>query len=653
MRVSKYLKPDRNVLLEYVYDDGNLVGEAYSIGVNIKNRLQSYMATDSSATLNTRSNSLFLIDPVTNQYGKFDTSNYGFLQVRDYSSGFPVRHDTVRMYLPINWTFGEYLGVYVRVYAFDFNNKDVYDLSNFYYDISDVNQNEQVTILNYVNPPLYFQEKLWGKAITVHVPSLSAIAGQRGPAALRSNGINANLTQGVGLNQQSPVFIDFRFITSKSQVNSVTTYTLTPRTTLSVPQSPEFESLGLVIEESANGDFFEIYATYNGSIGEFNDFINRSVTLGNRYYLEYNITVWEQNIRGKPQRIVVTEDFLSKIEFRPIIKFSTTTAILDVEMNMIDAVNNSQITRKASYGMLQDMVSKYSLRLMKINLASASKPKIYNLKQTLAAVGPSSAAMGPGMTQVEVVRVPYPVLVDRLNVIAKSDSAAISGQNFWGMGKMQLLVYPFDNVFKFVVARNITSGKVDYMDLSNMGEIKLVFKNPSILVEAPLFTESGENNLSIGMVVFRLPGSRIPQLRKIYETGVNIFYITATQQGTTSVVYTGLFKVHENVANVNVIDNTTPIIQTQDVPAQPALTTPGSPPVAEAAVATRRVVTSVSTSRDVSVSNVVTRVDQLVSSDQVTEATDTVPGGDQLGGPPGGAGGGTAGGTADSESESM
>jgi hypothetical protein len=617
MRVSKYLKLDRNVLMEYIYDDGNLIGEAYNVGINIKSRIQNYMAADTSGSLNTQSNTLFLIDPVSNQFGKFDTDNYAFLQRKEYSSGFPIRHDTVKLYFPINWTFGEYLGVYLRVYGFDADNVNVYDLSNFYYDISDINQNEQVNILNYVNPPLYFQEKLWGKVITLQVPSLHSLSIQRGAQALKSNGINTNLTQNVGFNQQSPVFVDFRFITNKSSINGVTTYTATPRTTVSVPQSPEFESIGLVIEESRNGDFFEIYATYNGNIGDFNDFINRSVTLGNRYYLEYTITVWEQNIRGKPMKLVVTEDFLSKVEFRPIIKFSTTTAIIDVEMNMIDAVNNSQILRKASFGMLQDMVSKYSLRLMKINLSDASKPKIYNLKQTISAGG-SLSTMSPNTTQVEVVRVPYPVLTDRLNVIAKSESAAVGEQTFWGMGRMQLLVYPFDNIFKFVIARNIRSGVVEYMDLSNMGEIKLVFKNPNISVECPIFSESGENVLTTGFVVFKLNGSRMPDVRRIYESGINIFYITSTQQSTTTVVYTGLFKIYENVRTVNEIDNITPDITQQDVVVQPASPTIGGPPASDTVLATRRVVTTVNTQAGNStVSTIVNTVDQRISEGEM------------------------------------
>lgn len=557
MRVSKYLKVNKNVLLEYIYDDGNLIGEAYNVGINIKNRVQNYMAVDSSATNNIRKNTLFLIDSTSNTYGKFDTSNYNFLQIKEFASGFPIRHDTLRIFLPINYTFGEYIGVYFRVYGFDFNNQYVYDLANFYYDITNIDQNENNSILDFVNPPLYFQEKLWGKVITVNIPSLFAISNQRGTTALRSNGINTNLTQNIGFNQNSPIFIDFRFIQTSNTINSVTTYTLTPRSTFTIPQSPEFESIGVMIEESVNGDFFEIYATYNGNIGEFNDFINRSVTLGNRYYLEYDITVWEQNIRGRSQKIVVTQDFLSKIEYRPIIKTSTSTAILDVEMNLIDAVNDSRILRKASFGMLQDMVSKYSIRLMKINLGNANKPKIYNLKQTLSAPSQmQNTGQSPG-TQLEIVKVPYPVLIDRFNVIAKTESAMVSGQNFFGMGKMMINVHPFDNIFKFIIASRIQGNRIQYMDLSNLGEIKLTFKNQNLTVDCLLFTESGENNLSTGFVVFKLPAGKIPDLRKIANSGVNLFYITSTQQSTTTVIYSGLFRIFDSVSNVTLLEDQT------------------------------------------------------------------------------------------------
>jgi hypothetical protein len=102
MRVSKYVKVDKNILIEYIYDDGNLIGEPYKVGVNIRNSNYSYIATDSSTTLNTSLNTLFPIDLINNIYGKYDTSVYSFLQVKDFAGGFPIRHDFIKVQIFIS-----------------------------------------------------------------------------------------------------------------------------------------------------------------------------------------------------------------------------------------------------------------------------------------------------------------------------------------------------------------------------------------------------------------------------------------------------------------------------------------------------------------------------------------------------------------------
>jgi hypothetical protein len=549
MRVSKYVKVDKNILIEYIYDDGNLIGETYKVGVNIKNSNYSYISGDSSTTLNTSLNTLFPIDLVNNTYGKYDTSIYPFLQVKDFAGGFPIRHDFIKIHLPINYTFGENLGFYLRAYAFDSTLKKTYDLCNFYYDITNLDQTtgSNKDLLTYVNPPIFFQEKLWGKQVSIMIPSLYAVSHQKINSVVKPNSINYNLTNGVGFDSNSPIFIEFQFISNKTTVNSLTTYTLSGKNTVTMPQSPEFEKIGVRVEESVNGDFFEIYGVYNDNIGDFNDFINRSVYSGNRYYVEYKITIYEQNIRGKSTRIVMTDDFLSKVEYRPIIKYSTTTAIIDVEMNLIDSVDLSQITRRASYGMLQDQVSKYSLRLMKINLDNANKPKVYNIKSSTSQIVDNQSINN---LVVETIKVPYPVLIDKYNVVAKSENAVINSSTFFGIGKIMIVLYPFDNVIKFIIANQIKDDKIDYMDLTNMGEIKFNIKNQSISVEASLFSETGEIDLSKGFLVFKIVSSKINDIKRVYDSGINLFYITSTQQSTTSVIYSGLYKIYDSIDNV-------------------------------------------------------------------------------------------------------
>jgi hypothetical protein len=91
-KLSKFIKLEKNILLEYIYNDSNLISEPYNIVVNSKYKSNSYIAADSSITNNTQNNQLFKIDTISSRYGKLDTDNYSFLQIKNYSSGNPIQH---------------------------------------------------------------------------------------------------------------------------------------------------------------------------------------------------------------------------------------------------------------------------------------------------------------------------------------------------------------------------------------------------------------------------------------------------------------------------------------------------------------------------------------------------------------------------------
>lgn len=619
-KISKYIKLDKNVLLEYVYNDGNLISEKYKILIDSRTKKRSYIATDTSGTGNTQINQLFNLDLVAGKYGKVDTDYYSYLQYSDYSSGNPVRHDTLTFHIPTNWTFGEHLGFYIRVYTHDYNNQDKFDLSNFYFDMTNITQQ---SLMSYTAPPLLFQEKLWGKAISIQIPAISEVASQLSNGVARPNSLNYNLTNGLGLSSTSPVFIDFYFVDGIQTINNVTTFTLGQKLTTTVPQTPEFEKLGLVAQHSPNGDFFEIFGTYNGTITEFNKFISDSVRTGHKYYVQYDITLYEQNVRGKTTTMTIINNFNESIEYRPIIRNSTTTAIIDVEMRLVDSVDDSYILRRASYGMLQDEVAKYSTNLMKINLSNALKPKIYNIKNNIDAsllgktnsMGRSTSVTGrtgtgfkvgiatnkgnsqnsgslidpnAPQTTVETIKVPYPVLVEKFNVIGKSDNELISKNLFYGNGKMQIQLYPFDNIVKFIIATGDNTTP-NYLDMSGLGEIKLVFKNDLSTVDFPLMIEAPDIDLKMGQVVFKVSQSKFQLVKKIFTSGVNLFYITATNQSTTTLVYTGLFQIFDTTSNVTNLNQVAGAAG-----AQPSINTDPNLPKATAVV-TKQLVTSQTT----------------------------------------------------------
>lgn len=596
-KISKYVKLDKNILLEYVYDNNNLISETYNILVDSRDRRQSYIAGDTSITGNTIGNQLFKIDNITQKYAKVNPSYYSFLQLKEYGSGIPIRNDKIKIHVPINWTFGEHLGFYIRVYAFDIPNQRTYELSNFYFDMTDVSQQY---LLNFTSPPLLFQEKLWGKNISVDIPSLNEISNQKTGTSVKENSINSNLTNGTGLNTSSPIFIDFHFIDNIQTINGVTTYILSAKTTTTVQQTPEFENLGLVVKPSENGDFFEIYGTYNDSIGGFNLFIEESKNIGQRYFVQYDVTMYEQNIRGKTLTFTQHDNFNESIEYRPIIKYSTTTAIIDVEMRLIDAVDDSYIIRRASYGMLQDEVSKYSLNLTKINLSSANKPKIYNIKSNIdpSLVGitnsmgritnvktnktysgrVSNTNINTNNIQIETIKVPFPVLIDKFNIVSKSDNEMLNNTLFYGIGKMTIILYPFDNIIKFTIA-NGSETSPDFLNLSSYGDIKIVFKDDSKIFEFPLYTDSDSINLANGQIVFKINQNKMSDIKRLYDSGVNIFYITSESQSIRSVIYSGLFKIYDGTQVQTITSQTVSPIIIKD------------PDLQQTAIAKKRIIT--------------------------------------------------------------
>lgn len=596
MKLSKYVKVNKDVLIEYIYDDNNNISDPYKILVNARDNSYHYIAASSSLTNNTQPNQLFQIDTVTNNYGLLNTDNYSFLQFREYPSGFPIRHDTIKIHLPVNYVFGEYIGCYVRIYSLDIDNKTQYSYSNFYFDETNIDQQH---LLNYSSPPLLFQEKLWGKHITFNIPSPYSVSNQRVDNSVKPNSINFNLTNGMGMSLTSPIFIEFSFLTTKKTINSISTYYLTSPYAVSIPLAPSFEKLGVKIEQSVNGDFFEIYGTYNGNISEFNSFINNSVQLGNRYYVKYQITHFEQNIRGKSYIIIVNDNFNESVEYRPIIKYSTTTAIIDVEMSLIDAVDDSIITRRASYGMLQDEVAKYGLNLTKINISNANKPKIYNTNTTIV---PNTNLIEINSNQTPVQKVDNIVLAYNFNVVAQSNSVRLGSKSWYGMGKLLIDLNPFDNVLRFKISKvveqtnsNLPAQPQD-LDLTNYGELKLVIKNTQISIESKLFVSSNEVRISEGVVVFKIPSSKMLDIKKIYGSGINTFYITSTTTSGVSVIYSGLFRIFDSVDNIRVLNEAAILEQESNKQLEIISTANSSTAVANQISLTQSVVVSTATS---------------------------------------------------------
>jgi hypothetical protein len=93
------------------------------------------------------------------------------------------------------------------------------------------------------------------------------------------------------------------------------------------------------------------------------------------------------------------------------------------------------------------------------------------------------------------------------------------------------------------------------MDLTKYDEISFVIRNDFDSITFPIYDETDSVQLDIGQIVFRLDKNKYSRIKNIYDSGINIFYITGTSQDVTSVIYTGLFKIFESRDNISALND--------------------------------------------------------------------------------------------------
>jgi len=565
MRLSKWVQVDDNILLEYIYDQDNLISERYAVIFNEKTLSPSFASTlsktknyadvviseSSKVVPNTPVNQLVKLDEVNRTYSKFDIESQSFIQKKDYPPSIPVSYDRIRIHMPVNYTFDDFDGCHLRAYTLDYDDQVFIDLSNYFFNVRDV---EQFNDLEYSTPGFLHNGVNWGKYLEIMIPSPNKVSDQRRDGSARPNTINYNLTNGRGLSKKAPIFLDFHFIEDTQKVNEIDYFSLSSRVSVSFPQTPEFELLGVNLEKSQQGEFFLIYPTYNGNLGEFVQFINESIYEGNRYYIEYVIEVLEKNIKTYETTILVTDNFIEEIEFRPILKYSTTTAIIDVTMNLTDRVDGSKITRKATYGMLQDQVSNYSRYLSRIDLTKVSTTEVLDISSILQ---PNLERGDINVnTELDIQSNPFVVYSRSYNIIPGDKIVTWENIDYLPNRRTVINIVPFDNIVKFICIDRDTVNRFIAFDFSKYTNVQLTFRSDKKTIDIPLYRDSDQNELNRGVAIFKIKEDRYNEIWRMYQMGSNAFYITGKKDGMKQIIYNGKFEPWESEENKQILDST-------------------------------------------------------------------------------------------------
>lgn len=573
-KVSKFMKLNPNVLMEWVFDSENFLSENYKVITNLnENKKRNFLSTSNYNNIN---NNLFQLDPVLKKYTQINTTKYNFLQEQDYTSSL-VQYDTVRLFLPTTYNFSDfgYIGLYLKIFAYGYYNTNVYELSNIFFDSTNAT-NSGLTNLAI---PFLYDEQEWGKYYEFQIPSIDYISNQRLISntgnTVWENSINDNLTSmapvtisgvtyGEGLSQTGPIFLDFQYLNSKEVVLGNTYYYASESYRSSFPKAPEYNTLAVRIQESTEGDFFEIYGTYGESNENLDNFVRDVENKGRRIRIEYDVYLYEENLQTNMQTISVSggvnDDFTKKILYRPILTFSNTTAAIKVNMRVIDLGNMSTIERFTSIG-LDNNIQKYGKKLISLNVQNLNKIKIYNSKPDEIVLGKDYFS---GNLVTEIIKVNSPQLIEVGKIIVNSPS---STTEYKGMGLLNLIITPFDNIIQFRLAQTNTSNQLEIYDLSNIlnnSKIILTFKSDTESVDKSIYDEA-KNDYKNGIINFKIVENDLNVLKKIYDKGYSNFYLTIISNKIKTLLYSGTFSFYEDVTfienNLNSIVDTSSVIE--------------------------------------------------------------------------------------------
>lgn len=545
--VSKYIKVHPDVLAEWVYDSENYNDSDYTVVVDSLNDRRSFALSygaDVSAAArdnNRNGRQLFQLDSVTNKFGVADPAQRAYIQHEDHASPPPQRFDRLRLYFPINYVFEDVAGFYVAVSAYDYDNRKLYGLANYYIDAAEA---LQVAEVKFLTPPWQFQEGLWGKTVDLLVPSLYDTSRQRTSSRPTPGTLNYTLTGGlnsIGLSQTAPVIIDFRFIEKRESLLGKLVYTSVPSQRASVPQAPEYQSLGVAVEHAADGDYYEIYGTFNGNTADFDDFMYALAESGQRNTVLFTVTVFEEGMAQDPVTFRLSDSYNKRIPFCPVLKFTNTTATISVAMSILNDVDGSSEVRNAEIGLFANDVAKFGRKRISINLSNAVKPKVYVARPDQVILG--SGALAGGARRVQVQRQtqikfkPLPQLSSDYNIVASDINASRAGDTYFGKGFLRITLHPFDNVLRFHLAREVSAQAYVPFTLDGADDVMiLAFRTAGRNIDVDMYRESPELDPRNGVYIYKLKESDVQALRAMVAENDN-FYLTLNN----TVVYHGKY----------------------------------------------------------------------------------------------------------------
>ena len=621
---SKYIQLNPQILLEYIYQDPALptVIDTDANGARIMILNDTYTGTNfmftednpfvptgnyrtySAIPINTNRNRYaYLTTNVALNYLDFDTNLPDVASLLAQLTTVPnipvnnVQYDTVRLHLVSGFSFATQGDGFI--FEVQFTDK--------------AGKKQNLTSIAYLNTDSYevinpdefvVGERLYTRYIELKLPSLSYLNSVSTVSPLVTTTLPYALTNGKGVKNTSMIDFGLKTITSTETVNGYKFFLTGNDVTASISMADEYSGLSAVVQESANGDYFELYGNFNGDIYEdFIVFLDQQPNT--KIIVFHDVRVIEQIgfdfITTSENSFLQSSDFGTPYRFRPIVLNSAVATSYRIEytLRIFNTVDNSQIIRQAQYSSFD--VKKYGRRIRKINLGvEPVVAKVYNtLPDNKPIINLTSynrlnitQDSGSNGTQTEFVtsfvdrnRISASVSAVKIvpatkqqgDVIPTADSQTLevsdiplkldqiaSTDKVYQQGEGPIAITPFDNFYMFIIYNNAKSsalgvGEPQLVDLTQVGTIYINFFDAvtGLKIKLKSYNNIKELNPVNGEVVFKIPSDEANKILGIVDRTYYISAVLETGGGTSeeTLMYTG--KWYNSIEKAEVVASDT------------------------------------------------------------------------------------------------
>jgi hypothetical protein len=605
---SKYIQLNPQILLEYIYQDPvqPSVIDTDANGARIMILNDTYTGTNfmftednpfvptgnyrtySAIPLNTnRTRYAYLTTNVALNYLDFDTNLPDVASLLAQLTTVPnipvnnVEYDTVRLHLISGFSFATQGDGFIFEVQFTDKSGRKQNLTSIAYLNSDSYE--------VINPDEFVVgERLYTRYIELKIPALSYLNAVSTVSPLVTTTLPYALTNGSGVKSTSMIDFNLKTITSTEVINGYRFFLTGDDVSTSISMTDEYSGLSAVVQESLNGDYFELYGNFNGDIYE--DFIiSLDQQPNTKIIVFHDVRVIEQVgsdfITTSENSFLQNGDFGVPYRFRPIVLNSAiaTSYRIEYTLRIFNTVDNSQIIRQAQYSSFD--VKKYGRRIRKINLGvEPVVAKVYNTLpdnkpvinltsyNTLNVTQDSSTAVAQTefvtsfidrnriSASVSAVKV-VPATKQQGDVIPTADSQNLevsdiplrldqiaNADKVYQQGEGPIAITPFDNFYMFIIYNNAKSsalgvGEPQLVDLTQAGTLYINFFDEvtGLKIKLKSYNNIKELNPVNGEVVFKIPSDEASKILGISDKTYYISTVLETGGGTSeeTLLYTG------------------------------------------------------------------------------------------------------------------